>query len=416
MQFATMFLMGLSLLALVVAAPTKIDAPVADLSLSRNGLGVVELLCPTIKCLFGNAFIEPSSLSCVCPDWPEWLTRSPCEDLVCDGDRDPFYSFIEQACRCRSMEEWRELEREVLESMSEPDDENSFELRRREVPTSSTAPVYSAIPTFIPPPKQTITPALLNQSLTTQPQDNATVSSIIPFFRADVLKIYLQLNGLVADLLEVNASASFPCGTIGLDPEPDLALVPKVVQQGQGQPEVVVADCQCIAVNMYNPNVINYWIQKQDGTIYSLVGSNEVLGIDKMNTSQSTALRIVTMPVNATKRSTPDIVEYVQPVKRQIFSIDCDKSCPFYHMHLIKGGDGYCGCMFNGADEEMHLTTRGIVAPEVNTATMTEAACKAMTCFNNNNTPAVFNPFSRTCWCNTPAYVESNPSAWSPTS
>ncbi|KAI1628574.1 hypothetical protein EDD37DRAFT_614729 [Exophiala viscosa] len=416
MKVATMFLMSLSLLALVVAAPTKIDAPMADLSLSRGALGTFEQLCSSIKCLFGNAFVEPSSGLCVCPDWPKRLTKFACEDHVCDGDTEPFYSFIEQACYCSSMEKWRELEREVLESMSEPDDDNSFELRRREMPTSSSASVRSAIPTFIPPPKQTITPAVLNQSLTSQPQDNATVSSIIPYFQDDVLKIYLQLNGLVADLLEVNASASFPCGTIGFDPKPNLALVPKVVQQGQGQSQVVIADCQCIAVNVYTPTVINYWVQKQDGTIYSVVGSNEVLGIDKMDINQSTALSIVTLPVNATKRSISDTIQYVQPVKRQIFSIDCDKSCPFYHMHLIKGGDGYCGCMFNGADEEMHLAARGIVAPDVNTATMTEAACKAMTCFNNNNSPAVFNPFSRTCWCNTPAYIESNPSAWNPTS
>lgn len=312
------------------------------------------------------------------------------------------------------MEEWRKLEREVLEAMPGPDDEHSFDLRRRQTPPSSTAPVYTAAPTFVPPPKQNITPALLNQSLTVQPQDTAIVSSIIPYFRKNVLKIYLQLNGLVADLLEVNASASFPCGTIGLATEPNLALVPEVVQQGQGQPQVVIADCQCIAVNMYNTNTINYWVQKQDGSIYSLVGSNVVLGIDKMNTSQSTALSIVTLPAGTTKRSASVMVNHVQPVRRQIFSIDCDNPCPFYHMHLIKGGDGYCGCLFNRADEELDLATRDIVAPDVNTAAMTEAACKAMTCFNNNNSPAVFNPFTLTCWCNTPTTIESNPSAWNP--
>ncbi|KIW49001.1 hypothetical protein PV05_10718 [Exophiala xenobiotica] len=328
------------------------------------------------------------------------------------------------------MEQWFNLQNEVLEHLQNDEVEkfphvrlNSQgvketevnDLRPRQAPTSSATPVYSAIPTFIPPPKQDITPELLNQSLSVQPQNTATVSSIIPYFRENVLRIYMQLKGLVADTLVVNASASLPCSGIGLDPEPKIAIVPKVVQQGQGQPQVQVADCQCIAVNMYIPNVITYWIQKlSDGTIYSLTGSNTVIDIDQMNTTQSTALSIVTLTVGRAKRSAANTLEYVQPERRQIFGIQCDKPCPFYHMHVIKSTDGYCGCIFNGADKEMELSSRGITAPDINTATMTEAACKAMTCYNNDNKPAVFNPFSLTCWCNTPPTIESNPNAWSP--
>jgi len=73
MRVATIFLAGLSLLALVVAAPTKIDASVTELSISRSALGDFERLCLSVRCLFGYASIEPSSGSCLCPEWPEWL-------------------------------------------------------------------------------------------------------------------------------------------------------------------------------------------------------------------------------------------------------------------------------------------------------------------------------------------------------
>jgi hypothetical protein len=216
------------------------------------------------------------------------------------------------------MEQWFDFQNEILEQLQNDEMEKSArvrlnhqgeqetgqnDLRRRQAPTSSATPVYSAIPTFVPPPKQDITPELLNESLSNQPQNTATISSIIPYFRDNVLQINMQLMGLVADTLVVNASASLACAGIGLDPEPKIAVVPKVVQQGQGQPQIQVADCQCIGVNMYTPNVITYWIQKvSDGTIYSLIGSNTVIDIDKMNTTQSTSLSIVTLPVGSTKR------------------------------------------------------------------------------------------------------------------
>lgn len=222
----------------------------------------------------------------------------------------------------------------------------------------------------------------------------------------------MQLNGPVADTLVVNASASLPCGSIGLDREPNLALVPKVVQKGQGQPQVVIADCLCIAVNMYTPNVITYWIQKPDGSVYSLTGSNKVLGINKMDTTQSVALDLVALPSAASKRSPEVVLQYVQLQRRQLFHGPCDKPCPLYNMHKLKSTDGFCACMFNGADEVINLHERDMTEPDAYNAKMTPEACAAMTCFNGGDRAAVFNPFSLTCWCVTQPYIDGNPSAW----
>lgn len=353
----------------------------------------------------------------------------PCEGLKCPSGTEPFYSVLDQDCYCGTMEAWFAKEESILQQLENegrlatqkdtfksqyPDEAMHYDLRRREESPSASVPAYTAVPIFVPPPAQDITPELLNQSLSLQPQNTATISSIIPYFMDNVLCVYIQLKGMVADTLIVNASASLPCGDIGVDPEPNMAFVPRVVQQGEGQPQVQVADCQCIAVNMYDPNVITYWIQKvSDGSIYSLTGSNKVIDIDKMNTTQSTALDLVTLSATNDKRSVASI-EYVRPVRRQIFGIKCGQPCPFYHMHVIKTTDGYCGCMFHGADEKIDLSTRALVVPDINAATMTEAACKAMICYNNDNQPAVFNPFSMTCWCNTPPVIESNAEAWKP--
>lgn len=274
------------------------------------------------------------------------------------------------------------------------------------------------IPTFIPPPKEDITPALIQQSLSVQPQNTALASSIIAHFLDGRIQVFLQLDGPVPTVLVVNASTSLPCGSIGLtDPQPNLALVPLVMNQGQGQPQTVVLDCECIAVNMYQPQIITYWIQKlSDGSVYSVVGNNVVKDIDKMNTTQSTTLTLTPLAPGATKRSASDNIEYIQPEKRQIWNVNCHSACPLYHMKKITGSNGNCGCMFYGADERLH--TRALVSPDLMTATMTKEACQGMQCFDSagNSKPALWHPAHQTCWCITQPYIESNPNAWKPSS
>ncbi|EXJ73133.1 uncharacterized protein A1O5_04282 [Cladophialophora psammophila CBS 110553] len=316
------------------------------------------------------------------------------------------------------MDDWHSKANEVYNSLQGSDQEPLNDLHRRQTPTSSARPIDTAVPTFIPPPNQDITPELIQQSLSVQPQNTALVGSIIPYFRDGVIQIFLQLDGPVATTLVVNCSTSLPCGTIGLvNPQPNLALVPLVVNQGQGQPQTAVADCQCIAVNIYNPHIVTYWIQKlSDGSVYSILGNNVVMDIDKMNTTQSTALTLTALSQGAAKRSFHDNVVYIPPEKRQLWSVQCDWPCPFYHMNKIKGTDGYCGCMFNDAGKE--LDARELIEPNLYNSKMTEKACAAMTCFNNGGdaTPALFHPFHLTCWCITQPYIDSNPSAWSPSS
>ncbi|KEF58568.1 uncharacterized protein A1O9_06494 [Exophiala aquamarina CBS 119918] len=325
------------------------------------------------------------------------------------------YSTLDDACICSTV-------RDLFDSSipialgTNPEDPGSplTQFQQRDPgQDESVVQISDPEPSYIPPPKPDITPDLIAEALAIQPQNTATVSSIIPYFKSGIFKVFIQLNGPVAVTIVVNASVSLPCDSIGLaDPQPNVALVPKVVHEGQGVNQTVIADCEVIAVNMYNPQVITYWIQKiADGTLYSVVSSNKVRDIDKMDTSQSVALALVTLS-GGEKRSLPHTAGLIAPEKRQIFAADCVVACPFYHMHMIQGTDGYCGCMFNSAEQEVKLTTRGIKEPDVYTTIMTAEACAAMICFNEGNKPAAFNPFTRTCWCYTQPTIDSNPSAW----
>ncbi|OQU96453.1 hypothetical protein CLAIMM_02534 [Cladophialophora immunda] len=322
------------------------------------------------------------------------------------------------SCYCGTMEDWSNKANEAYDSFSEKYQQPVKDLRRRQTQTSPAPGIDTAVPTFIPPPNQDITQQLIQQSLSVQPQNTAIVSSMVPYLLDGVIQIYLQLDGPVPTTLVVNCSTSLPCGTIGLvNPQPNLALVPLVVNQGQGQPQTAVADCHCIAINMYNPHIATYWIQKlNDGSVYSVLGNNVVADIDKMNTTQSTALTLTAVSQGADKRSFDRDIVYVEPQRRQIWSVQCDRACPFQYMNKIKGTDGYCGCMFN--DVGKTLDARTLVEPDLYNAKMTAEACAAMTCFNDGGdaTPALFHPFQRTCWCVTQPYIESNPNAWSPSS
>lgn len=323
------------------------------------------------------------------------------------------------------MEDWHKKEDEAESTIIDAEQQFGYGLERRQAPPDP-------VPNFIPPPKQDITPELIQQSLSVQPQNQALVASIVPYFHDGVIRVSLQLDGPIATTLVVNASTSLPCGAIGLvDPQPNVALVPLVMNQGQGQPQTVVTDCEVIAVNMYQPGVLTWWIQKvTDGTIYSVVGKALLNDIDKMNTTQSTALALTVLTPGASKRSTSDNIEYVPHQKRQVFRVHCSYACPFYHMRKLKITDGSCACLFYGANEKFvdptankhkeykELIARDFIQPDTMNAKMTADACAAISCFNSGGdpTPALFNPFHQTCWCITQPYVESNPNAWTPSS
>lgn len=277
-------------------------------------------------------------------------------------------------------------------------------------PTSTLIADFPAMSTFIPPPKIPITGQLINESLQLQPQNLATVSSIMPFFADGVIAFTMQLPGIVLNQIPINASTAFPCGPIGVDPEPNIMIVPKYVKQGASQ--TVVGNCMCIAVNVYNPNTTTYWIQNEVGEIYSLLGTNEVTAINQIDTSAPIAVNLLTTSPASSKRGITESVDIVPLVRRQVISVACGKACPWFSMKRLKGPVHDCACVFKQAGQEKDLISRGLTAPNAYSATMTEAACKGMICDTNDGKPAMFNPFSNTCWCVDAPVIEENENAW----
>lgn len=228
-----------------------------------------------------------------------------------------------------------------------------------------------AVASFIPPPKTDITPQLIQQSLNQQPQNIATIITATPYFMDGVIVFGVQLlGGPVASIITMNASTTIPCGSIGTNPEVGLIVVPYTVKNGT--PQVTLSSCLVIAVNMYNPDSITYWVQRRDGTLFSLLGDNQIHDLDKINTSVPAFANILTNDTITSKR---DLV--VPEIK---------------------------------ISKPIDLGGRSLEEVNDYTATMTKEACLAMRCNNNNGAPALYNPFQQTCYCQSTDYVEINPS------
>jgi hypothetical protein len=317
--------------------------------------------------------------------------------MDCGNGREAVYSIASQNCWCKTSKA----------SSSEVQGQPPLIQQRQ---------AKDPVPQFIPPPKTDITPELIDQALTAQPQNDALISSAIPYFLDGVVRVSLQLTGPVPYTLVVNCSTSFPCGGIGRpDPQPDLAMVPLVMNTGQGSPQTVVANCELIGINIYKQPILNYWVQDlDDGTVFSVVGNNIVVDIDKMNTTQSTALTLTTQTSLKQKRTTDNNLEYAYLDKRQMWGVKCTAACPFNFMTKLRGTDGHCGCIFEGSAE---INKRDFMQPDNMNAKMTESSCAAMTCLTGGSPrPALYNPFHQTCWCISAPNIESNPNAWTPTS
>lgn len=225
--------------------------------------------------------------------------------------------------------------------------------------------------TYVPPPSTDITPQLIDQSLAVQPQNMATIASMFPHFAAGYVSVGIQLDSFVASTMMLNMSTDFPCDTIGNARQPGLEVRPKDIYNGSAQ--VVIPDCSLVAVNMYKPTVINYWVQNRAGAVFSLVGSNKLVDIDKLNSTESVALILRAIPAGSEKPS--------DPIKRDV----SDGAVIVDRAHVI----------------------RGFSAPDMHTATMSAEACRAITC-NNGGQAAMFNPFTKTCACKDPVYIETD--------
>jgi hypothetical protein len=279
---------------------------------------------------------------------------------------------------------------------------------KRQEPTATTVAtvaIDTAVPTYVPPPKTDVTPELINQSLTVQPQDTATVGSVSPDLRFGRITLLAQLNGIVASIIPINCSTFLPCDTIGTGASPNIKLGPKYTLNGP--PQTVVADCMLIATNMYDPNVISYWIQNAQGEIFSLVSDNKIHDLDQMDTGAPIAcsLRVST---DTSKRRITENHEYIVQKRRQVYAVPCHERCKDLGHKKFKSSHGVCGCL---VDDE-GLETRGIKEPTSFDATMTHEACQAMRCIENGGNPAMYNPFSMDCWCADPVYVDETPNGW----
>ncbi|RMD42235.1 hypothetical protein DV735_g2883, partial [Chaetothyriales sp. CBS 134920] len=265
-------------------------------------------------------------------------------------------------------------------------------------------------PSFLPPPNTNITPELINQSLSVQPENTATISSVLIHIPQGVLTVTFQMNGVIADSMSVNASTSMICGAIGSEPEPEIEIVPKAAAQGQVSNETAAAeaDCLCIAVNMYNPNVINLWVMDRQGQVFALASSNKIVNIDQLDPGLAEALSLVPIPAGSQKRDVASLARMsnVIPLQtRQVLKVGCGRACPFSYMRHVMSADGRtCGCVFQHAGATAAaMGRRGVVEYW---ATMSKDECEAMLCLDSAGkaAAAVFNPFAKACWCLEPEY------------
>lgn len=285
--------------------------------------------------------------------------------------------------------------------------------QKRQEPTSTVSSLLTtdpATPTFVPPPKTDITPELMNQSLNSQAQNEAIADSVIPDFINGNLTFMVQMDGIVAARIPINASIYLPCGGIGKTDNVDIMIVPKYVNDGTNQ--TTVADCMVIAINMYTPDIYTYWVRTADGETISVTGTNRIHDINQIYTGGPLELRLHAS-TDSSKRSVsmrePEDCSVSKLI--QIFPTDCREGCSKSSKTFIQGIEDFCGCLERTKQEKWN--TRGLYAPDVGDATMSAEACAAMRCINNNNQPAIYNQFTRTCWCQDPTYVEEISNGWS---
>ena len=241
--------------------------------------------------------------------------------------------------------------------------------------------------TFIPPPKTDITPALIQQSLSEQPQSLGQISSVQPFFKDGVIRFTMNLIGSVgSNGFLLNASTKIPASTIGNNNEPSLVIVPQSVINGT---EMVTTNFATImAVNMYSKDYLTFWVMLNNGTLVALLSDTKVHDIDRIDPTTS-AVSIMAAPFTGRKRET------------RLTSA----------MALQEDADEITSRATPQAQGVNGVTKRGIEGVDTYNAKMTQGACEAMKCTINDEGP-LWNMFTRTCYCETiQSYWTVNPSA-----
>lgn len=240
--------------------------------------------------------------------------------------------------------------------------------------------------TFIPPPKTDITPALIQQSLSQQPQTLGQISGVQPFFRDGVIQFTMNLVGSAGSSgLLMNASTKIPASSIGNNNEPSLIIVPGTVKNGT---EIVTTEfATIIAMNMYSKDYLTYWVLLNNGTIVSLLSDCKVHDVDRINPSTS-GVSVMASSFTGKKRDA--------------------KSASATATH--NDADDITRRASSQAPGDAGVTKRGIVDVDAYNTKMTQEACEAMQCTIDDE-KALWNPFTRSCYCETsPSYWTVNPS------
>lgn len=211
-----------------------------------------------------------------------------------------------------------------------------------------------------------VTPLLIHQATDQIPQQNATVYSVRPYFLDGVISFHLQLAGAPGGF-NLNASTTIAADNIGIDPEPNLVLVPKNLKSRV--PKSAEETATVIAVTFNSDDSIGYYVQLANGTIVKLYGDKFVHDIDLIDPNAPPTLSLLTShALSHLKREMWDQYEDADPQSRAV---------------------------------PVKIERSGVEGISPYTATLSEGTCGSIICVNNGGKRAMFNPFLNTCYCQT---------------
>ena len=348
------------LASLVSAAPTAlVVSPLASLE-----------PCQQVDCLTGHAIPDPETGACICPGSDSfrvnWRSSRPLLLIAALtlSQLSKIYEYLDRFLPSPS-----HLTRQHLKARQANTTDNNN--------ATSVAPESPATTTFLPPLKTDITPQLIQQSLSQQPQSLGQISAVQPFFLDGVIQFTMSLAGSTGSTgMLMNASTKIPASTIGNNNEPSLIIVPESVKNGS---EIVTTEtATIIAMNMYNTEYLNFWVLLNNGTTIPLLSDCKVHDIDRIDPSTA---RVAIMPSPLEKRdSRSGSASLSQAMARGISKRAAD-SVPLGN------------------------TKRGIEGVNSYNTKMTQKSCNNMNCTINNESP-MWNMFTATCYC------ETTPPSW----
>lgn len=204
-------------------------------------------------------------------------------------------------------------------------------------------------------------------------QQNASVYSVQPYFLDGVISFRVQLFN-VSEGFNLNASTTIAADSIGSDPEPNLVLVPQNMKSRVLKSAEETA--MIVAITFNSDDTIAYYVQLNNGTIVKLYGDKYVHHIDLIDPNGPAILSII--PSHTISHSKRDTWHWYEGETASMPAVPSTRAA------------------------------RGIEGVSSHTAIFSEGTCSSMTCLRNGGKPAMFNPFLKTCYCQTLAAPESS--------